>query len=155
MSPNINLEELQDKGLIPVELAGEVRLVSLVGSKYILGAGLDTDYLLLVSHGAFDSVTAASLSDSITQYEEQVGYGAESRGMFRSFKTGGEGRDVINLLLTPWDEYYYNWRLAADVCRFVANTAHDRMHKEHRVAIHEIICDRVHSSALLVEVDTP
>jgi hypothetical protein len=112
----------------------EVLRHDIVGSTYIAdNHESDLDILVLVKK--WEDVSCMCFDG--WAYGGSVGEGDDDK--WGSWKKFYNGKDV-NLLVTDSQEYFSNWLLAAEVCRFVSLMSKD-IEPSLRLGIHNIIMD--------------
>ena len=99
------------------------------GSATINGEGNDLDIIILVG---------TDLEDTELRAEGWALLGVESYlscGMFKSYRKGD-----LNLVITDDELYYENWKIARNVCIWLASR-HGLRDRETRVMVHHLVCD--------------
>lgn len=99
------------------------------GSTTINGSGNDMDIIILVGTDIW--VTALHAPGWLLLGEESY----NSCGMFKSYRKGD-----LNLIITDCELYYEKWKIARNVCIWLA-TQHNMRDRDTRVMIHHIVCD--------------
>ena len=102
------------------------------GSTTINGEGNDLDIIILVGRDI------EAIEDIELHAEGWALLGEESYqscGMFKSYRKGD-----LNLIVTDDELYYENWKIARNVCIWLARR-HGLRDRSTRVMVHHIVCD--------------